>query len=118
MNVLEDPLFMKRLNKMLDLISPKTKHAPVIIFIDDGEYEHKLEFFLFGLRSYWLGHIVFKKNTVYATEYWIIDVASRKLKFHCVGDAAKKYPDLMLDRCRFDVDGVLKKFDLAIVELV
>lgn len=34
MNALENPLFMKRLNKMFDMIDPKSEYVLELIFAD------------------------------------------------------------------------------------
>ena len=117
MNTLENPLFMKRVNKIIDLVRHNVDHGVEIKFVDDEDYEHKLVFDVYNLWSFWFSHIIFKNRKVCANEYWIIDVSSKEWRYHGIDDC-RKYRNLMLDECKFKIDDVLKKLDLIIVELI
>lgn len=120
MNALEDPIFMKRVNKIIDLVGLKTGHDSEIKFMDDEGYQHKLEFILFDLGcSIWVGHTIFKKDIICVSEYWVVDVASKEWSHHCAHDNnTRKYRNQLMDRCSFNIDDVLNKLDLAIVDLI
>lgn len=119
MNALEDPIFMKRLNKIIDLVGLKTGHDSEIRFMDDEGYQHKLEFILFDLGcSIWVGHTIFKKDKIRASEYWVVDGASKEWSHYGHHSNLRKYQNQLMDRCSFNIDDVLNKLDLVIVDLI
>ena len=120
MNTLENPLFMKRVNRITDLVrhSVDVDHVVEIKFVDDEDYEHKLVFVVNNLLEFsGFYHVVSKNRKVCANEYWIIDVSSKEWRHHEIDDYGK-YRNLMLDECKINIDDVLKKLDLIIVELI
>lgn len=119
MNTLENPLFMKRVNRITDLVrhSVDVDHVVEIKFVDDEDYKHKFEFIINNLWSVLFYHIISKNREVCANEYWIIDVPSKEWRHHGI-DGCRKYRNLMLDECKINIDDVLKKLDLLIVELI
>ena len=119
MNTLENPLFMKRVNRIIDLVrhSVDVDHVVEIKFVDNEDYEHKFVFAIYNLWSFWFSHIIFKNRKECANEYWIIDVSSKEWRYHDI-DGCRKYRNLMLDKCKFNIDDILKKLDLLIIELI
>ena len=119
MNALEDPIFMNRLNKIIDLVGLKTGHDSEIRFMDDEGYQHKLVFILFHIGcSIWVGHNIFKKDKICASEYWVVDGTSKEWKHYGQDNNVRKYRNQLMDRCSFNIDDILKKLDLLIIELI
>ena len=120
MKIFDDTRFTKKLNSIFDLLSrTKICAMPRIIFTDDEGFTHKLEFLWFKIQNnYWLGHTATKKSTVCIVENWTFNGKTRKIDYHCPAYPIILRTDKCLENVSFNVDDLLNKMDLLMVEMV
>ena len=118
MNIFEDVRFVKKLNSIIDLIDERVLEIPKVRFTDYEGFGHKFEFLWFKVQNcYWMGHVAYRKSSVHSVEHWTFDGETREMKYgpkcRTAGNA-----DRSIECVDFDMDELLKRMDLVIVELI
>ena len=120
MKIFDDTRFTKKLNSIFDLLSKTEIHrVPRIIFRDDDGFTHKLEFLWFKIQNnYWMGHVATRKEAIYVVENWTFSGTTRKVIHHDPAFRVMKKVDKRIENVPFNVDDLLKKMDLLMVEML